>query len=154
MDQTGLAGHDLRALVDSLPGDEAAYVMERAKVRTDRAAIEAAGVPRSTFYRWPEEQRDYLRGLAEEWQKDVRVQALYTLESAAQEAAQVKVDGLHSRKDNIRQDAASEVLDRVLGKPTQHIAQEVSGQIQVVKGYIGISPDDWDKDDDEDHSAV
>ena len=47
------------------------------------------------------------------------------LEGQVVKAAMVKVAGLDSEDEKVRQAEASEILDRVLGKPTQK--QEVSG---------------------------
>ena len=80
-------------------------------------------MPRSTFYDWPKERREYLRNLALERKWDIATQALQVLEENAVAAAQMKAKGLKSRKEHIAQRAASDILERVLGKPTRRVHQ-------------------------------
>lgn len=60
-------------------------------------------------------------------------------------AAYRKVEALDSDDERTAQAAATEILDRFHGKPTQSINANVTAAV-VVKGYIGVSPDDWDSD--------
>jgi hypothetical protein len=63
-------------------------------------------------------------------------------------AAAVKAAGLDSAEERTRQDVATEILDRHLGKPTQR--SEINANVNVaVKGYVNVSPDDWDADEAE-----
>ena len=104
---------------------EMAYVQARVSAFTDAEALRESGVARSTFYDWPKERREYLRSLALGRRRDIAVRAQEVLEENAVAAAQVKVKGLKSRRENIAQAAAGDILDRVLGKATQR--REVSG---------------------------
>jgi len=45
----------------------------------------------------------------------------------------------------LRFDCAREILDRRIGRPPQH--KTVDATVSILKGYEGISPDDWDDDD-------
>lgn len=58
-------------------------------------------------------------------------------------AAYRKVEALDDGDVRVVQAAATEILDRFHGKPVQAVQASVTAQI-AVKGYIGISPDDWD----------
>jgi hypothetical protein len=49
------------------------------------------------------------------------------ISDAVIEAARLKVQGLKSRKEPIAQAVASEILDRVMGKPTQR--NEIKGSL-------------------------
>jgi len=92
------------------------YVLERSKVNDTRTALANIGRSKSWFYGFPEEERERLDKLAEQLHYEKKVQAVLTLEDAVQEAAQVKVEGLRSRDQKIKQAASTEILDRVVGK--------------------------------------
>lgn len=115
----------LRTEIDALEPLKAQWVYARATVRSDKGAYEAIGVSRSAFYKWPASERDVLREMAQRLKADVQLRIMQMLEDAAEKAARVKVDGLTSRKELVRQGVASEILDRILGKPTQR--QELTG---------------------------
>lgn len=110
---------DLRTILDQLEDAKLDYVYERSKTRTDAEGIRAAGVSRSTFYKWAD--REKLNELAQELKRRRKMLAELVIEEAAEKAARVKVEGLESRKEHIKQDAASEILDRTIGKPSQHL---------------------------------
>jgi len=111
--------------LDQLVDIELAYVEARTTALTDAEALRACGLASSTFYSWSKERRERLNGLAQQRKRDTVTQVLDILEKSATEAAQVKAKGLKSRKENIAQAAASDILDRVLGRPTQR--QEHTG---------------------------
>ena len=110
---------DLRTILDQLEDAKLDYVYERSKTKTDAQGIRAAGVSRSTFYKW--EDREKLNELAQDLKRRRKMLAEIVIEDAAEEAALVKVEGLRSRKEHIKQDAASEILDRTIGKPSQQV---------------------------------
>lgn len=60
-------------------------------------------------------------------------------------AAYRKVEALDSDDERTAQAAATEILDRFHGRPTQSINANVTAAV-AVKGYIGVSPDEWDAD--------
>lgn len=137
---------DLRVEIESLDSDlKIQYVFARCKTTSNNQAVEDAGFSQSTFYGWSQEVRDYLNSLAMRLKTEAGLRAMLVLQDAAEEAAKVKVEGLKSRKENIKQSAATEILDRNIGKPTQKIdaKTEVSGGL-TVKQYEKVSPDDWD----------
>ena len=61
------------------------------------------------------------------------------LQDAVIEAAEVKVGGLRSRDERIRQGASSDILDRKVGKPLQKQESKHDGEvtIRVVYGPDG-----------------
>lgn len=136
---------DLKAILDELEDAELDYVLERSRTTNDTQALHAAGIARSTFYRWPEERRAELLELAQQIKRQMRLRALMVLEAAVEEAARAKVEALHGKDARARQQAASEILDRVLGKPTQR--QEVEhggGQIEFVIVQRPVEREDAD----------
>lgn len=66
--------------------------------------------------------------------------AKHILRSAVDEAARVKFQGLKSRNEKIQQDAATEILDRELGKPVQPVISNTPniGFIEELKREMGI----------------
>ena len=128
---------DLRTLLDNLEPDRMAYVLERSQSKTDAEAFRGAGVSKATFYRW--EDREQLNALAQRVKREFKLRALRHLEDAAERAAEVKVRGLDSRKESIAQATATEILDRIIGKPTQpqeHTGKD-GGPISVVLTFGG-----------------
>lgn len=117
---------DLKTDLELLEDAQLDYVVARSKVRTDAQGFRDAGIPKSTFYKWPEETRNYLNELAQRVKRESALRAIMILQDAAEDAANVKVQGLESRKEHIKQAAATEILDRNLGKPTQK--QEITGK--------------------------
>ena len=122
---------------------EMAYVQARAGAFSDAEALRECGVPCSTFYDWPKERREYMRNLALERKRDIATQALQVLEENAVAAAQMKAKGLKSRKETVAQAAASDILDRVLGKATLRVKQDVKVDAVIELGWPdegGIAP--------------
>ena len=95
------------------------YVFERAEVHSSSKACENAGISRTVYYSWDEKERDYLNGLARELKLETALKAKMILRAATKKAAEIKVDGLTSGKEHVQQASATEILDRMLGKPVQ-----------------------------------
>ena len=77
-----------------------------------------------TVYRWPA-LVDEAIDLMDDSIKDASVEIL---SFAAAKAAMLKVGGMDSDDEKVRQDSASEILDRVLGRPQQAIKHEGTGE--------------------------
>jgi len=122
---------DLRTILDNLEDAKLDYVWERSRARSDAEAIRKSGISRSTFYSWSKEERTRLNGYAQELKRRRKLVAELYLEEAVEEAAKVKVAGLKSRKEHIRQAVATEILDRTVGKPAQPITGEGGGAILI-----------------------
>jgi len=117
------------------------WIIARLLLPSDAAAARAIGIHPSTVCRWPE--KDELDNAIKALLEDPKTQAMTILLDAVPEAARVKVSGLKSRREQVRQSASSDVLDRILGKPTQK--QEIAGQDggDLVIHFVGnIRPDD------------
>ena len=136
---------DLRTEIENIENDlERAYVIERSQVQTDKDGYTRAGMSKTTFYTWETERRDFLNALARRLNTEVSIQIIMELQSVGREAAQVKAKGLKSRNEQIKQRTATEILEWLIGKPTQRVEQktEHTGEI---KQYVTFSPDDWDE---------
>ena len=124
--------------------DQITFLAERVLCRTDKEAARNLGFGYSTVLSWPEkklinEAVDLILADSLEVARDLLKKNLI-------KAAKVKVDGLSSKKPAIAQAAATEILDRHFGKPKQAIEATVAVDA-TVKGYVSISPDDWDESD-------
>ena len=118
---------NLRAEIESLDSDlKIQYVFSRCKTTSNGKAINDAGFSTATFYGWPQEERDYLNSLAMRLKTETGLRATLLLQEAAESAAKVKIDGLKSRNERIKQASATEVLDRIIGKPFQSLITQVN----------------------------
>lgn len=144
-------GDDLDALLKTLTVDQLRFVLARMQSSTDSEAAEKIGYSKNTVSRWGEPVQRAVRLLA----LDGIHLAREVLRRALPRAAEVKVAGLSSRLEHIRQAAATEILDRELGKPMQR--QEIGGfgggaisvdiythALKQVYGSAGDSDDDSD----------
>ena len=120
-----MAQKGMALALQGMNGKEMSYVRARAGADSEAEALRGAGIPRRTFYHWPEERRRELLEVAQEYKRNAVARALQILEDSVADAAEVKVKGLKSRKDHIAQAAADSILDRMMGKPTQR--QEITG---------------------------
>lgn len=115
------------------------YVLERAETNSATEACKNAGISRPLYYKWGKEQRDYLDGLALELKRETGLRAKLILSGATKEAAEIKVAGMKSRNEHIKQSASSEILDRMLGKPMQPTKVDVKSDGKLTIEYIN----DW-----------
>jgi len=119
--------NDLQAILEGLEDRELDYVLERSKVSKDSQALRAMGISPGTFYGWEKNKRDHLNELAQELKRASAVRATMILQGAVEEAANVKIEGLKEKRDKrLKQNVATEILDRQLGKPTQRQETELS----------------------------
>lgn len=119
-----------------------AYIGNRVALMNVTDAAKAAGIVVSTVQRWPamiDEAIDMLSIAAVFAAKSM-------LENAVIKAALVKIGGLDSLDEAVKQRAATEILDRVLGKAVEHkmIGGEIMNAI-ATKTYQ--ASDEFDPDD-------
>lgn len=97
------------------------FVIAMLESKTKKEAAESIGVKPDTVYHW--------NGMVDEAvalaRADIQSAAVGILAAAGSKAAAIKTAGLDSDTEKIRQDVASEILDRNLGKPKQR--QEITG---------------------------
>lgn len=117
---------DLRTILDQLSDQRLDYVMARSRVNSDAAGMKEANLSRTTFYSWPLEERERLNDIAQRVKREVALRATMILHAATEEAARVKIAGLRSRNEHIKQDVATEILDRIVGKAANKT--EVTGK--------------------------
>jgi mannose/fructose/N-acetylgalactosamine-specific phosphotransferase system component IIB len=117
----------INQLLENATPEQVKWVLARLVQKTDALAAKEIGMHPSTVCRWPN-KADLDKAVMLYLRQPIDA-ALSILQEAAVDAAVVKVGGLKSKKDTIRQSAATEILDRNIGKPKQ--TQEVEGSLQV-----------------------
>lgn len=119
------------------------FVVAAQEFAAKKEAAESIGLKADTVYRWP----DIVDEAIELFSADVEAAALNIILTNVGKAAMVKVAGLDDDDTRLRQAAATEILDRVLGKPTQ--AQEISIKLEQELNTIFdkleqvLGPDDY-----------
>ena len=122
---------NLKTLLDNLEDSRLDYVMARSRCRNTSEALREGNISRNTFYGWDEEERIRLDGLAQRFKRETAARALMILQDAAAEAAEVKVSGLKSRDERVKQAASTEILDRAVGKTEQPVSGELTIHVTV-----------------------
>lgn len=135
----------LEEIKRALSPDQLRYLNERVLCRKDAEAARNIGLSPNTVYSWPEKK--LLAEAVNLILSDGVDVSREILKRNLAKAARVKADGLDSRKEAIKQASATEILDRFHGRPTQSINANVTADV-TVKGYMVVSPDDWDTEPD------
>ena len=127
---------DLQTVLSQLEDKRLDYVRARSLASSDAQAYREAGVAKALFYSWPAEEREKLNELAQQLKRATVARAILVIQEAAEEAARVKVEGLKDRDKRIRQAAATEILDRNVGKPKQGVDFTTGGEkLEIVVKY-------------------
>ena len=108
------------------------FVVLSGEYATKAETAEALGLHRSTVYHWD--------GIVDEaiglLQIDLLAGAREELRTAVARAAMVKIEGLDEADARLRQHAASEILDRVLGKANARNEAAGDGISEVRVSYV------------------
>lgn len=120
----------LRQILVTLTPQQLRYVAERYRHDSNADALRALNMSPDAPYRWPN------RADVDEAVRLMAFDGVFVsrelLRRALPLAAVVKVAGLESADERIRQAAATEILDRFHGKPKQSIDTAVTGPVQLV----------------------
>lgn len=111
----------LEAVLAGLSPDQLRYVVARQDFTSNREAAESIGVAPRTVYSWGDDVREAVRLMA----LDGLVTAQHIRRRNLAKAMLVKVKGLDSDEENVRQKAATEIIEWELGRATQR--NELSG---------------------------
>jgi len=127
----------LQNILTQLSTDQIRFVVARQEFSTDKEAAEAIGISAQTVYRWPDAVKEAVRLMS----VDGLVTAQVVRKRALAKAMLVKVDGLDSDDERLRQNVATEVIEWEMGKATQttELKGEITERIVIV---------DWDDDAD------
>jgi len=138
---------DLAQMLDSLTPDQLRFVTERSNYRSDTAACKGLKIGRSTLASWKQDVPidEIIRLMA----LDVLTVAREKLKRAVTSAVDVMIEDVEKgrKHSQIRQKAAQDILDR--NGVTAPKQVDVTSGGEPIKGYIGISPDDWDNESED-----
>lgn len=130
----------LSDLWPKLSRNQRRFVVAMQESATKKEAAEVIGLEPDTVYRWPDVVDEAVKRLSD----DVEAAVWDILHSSAAKAAMVKIAGLDDDDSKLRQAVASEIIDRILGKPTQR--QEITGAdggaLDVVVTWDEVTGDD------------
>jgi len=125
----------LDEIMATLDIEERRYVFARALTTTDKEAYEEIGVS----YNWLKaHDKEKLNGIAAELVKDVGFQIMQLIKQHGVKAAKEIIAELDDRNVSVRSQAATQIIDRIIGKPTQSVDQktEQSGELKVKIEYV------------------
>lgn len=103
---------------EGLDERETRYVSARAEAVSNREALRLTCLSQSWLNK---HDIDDLNERASTLRADTALKASRIISDAGEQAARVKVDGLKCRDDRVKQAVASEILERILGKTSQHV---------------------------------
>jgi len=118
---------ELHTEINQLKDARLDYVNARSIVNSDAQAIKDSKVPKATFYSWSKEERDHLNNIAQRMKRDVVFRMVKMLQDAGEDAVTALLKTMKSKNENVKQKASIEVIDRILGKPSQNVKAEVTG---------------------------
>lgn len=133
--------NDLRTELNQLSDLRLIYVMARSKVNSDAAALRDSGLSKATFYGWELSEREHLNELAQAIKRSVAIRIITKLEDAGEDAVNALLATLKSRNENVKQKAAIEVLDRIIGKAPQTITGTGDNGEVIIKVQVGNDND-------------
>lgn len=111
---------------------------------TKKEAAESVGLSPNTVYNWPPDVDTAVAFMT----NNIALATLGIIQANATKAAQVKVEGLDSKDEKVKQAAATEILDRQLGKAVQRseLTGADGGDVRVKFIDYGLNKDDTDAD--------
>ena len=127
----------LSDLWEDLTPSQKKFVVDFQRHTSKADAAEEIGLAAQTVYNWPEK----VNAAAEMFSDATAELAMQELEEALVEAAMVKTQEIRDpgSTQGTQQEAASDVLDRVMGKPTQKQDIDMDATIEGVD--VKIHPD-------------
>lgn len=105
----------LAAVLKELTSEQIRFVITRQEYSSDKDAAEAMGLKPNTVYHWPDTVRDAVKLMA----ADGLIVAQHIRRRNLAKAMMVKVAGLDSKDERIRQNAATEIIEWEMGKAAQ-----------------------------------
>ena len=120
---------DLEQILEKLSTDQIRFVIARIDTVTDKEAAERTNLNYGSIKQWPKERKELIDQACRLMAQDGLVTALHLRRRALARAMEVKLRGLDSRDERIRQAVATEIIEWELGKASQKI--DLSGEIDV-----------------------
>ena len=125
----------LSDVLEKLSLDQIRYVVARQEFSTDKEAAESIDLKPDTIYRWPSEVKDAVRLMA----FDGLATAQHIRRKALAKAMLIKVKGLDSGDDVLRQRVATEIIEWEMGRAAQTnvVTGANGGPVQFVQIEVG-----------------
>jgi hypothetical protein len=108
---------------------------------TQKDACEAVGVSPSSY---TGDLKHNVEAIIDRLKVDYVVGSMELLKRYMYKAVAVKLKGLDSHSESIRQKTATELMDRVMGKPKAGDSNSNQNTFNIVYVKEGIDPDVWD----------
>ena len=125
------ARQELDRTLTLLSADQLKYVEARTRLSTDAAVGREWGT--KNIHQWKRSREPEVLNQVIDWlQLEKTAAAEEVLNRHLMRAAIVKTDGLDSVDERLRQSAATEILDRALGKPMQRVEQRTQSEQLIV----------------------
>lgn len=115
------AASEFAALWNELTPTQKRFAVAMQEYPSKKEAAEAIGIAPQTAYNW----NGAINKVVEFMISEAALATLGIIQANATKAAMVKAAGLDSKDEKIAQQAATEIIDRNLGRPTQR--QELTG---------------------------
>jgi hypothetical protein len=115
---------ELAQVIARLSADQIRFVVARQQFSTDKEAAEEIGIKADTVYQW-KHKGDPIGEAVRLMAQDGIIVAKELRRRNLAKAMAIKVAGLNSDDERLRQNVATEIIEGEMGKPTQR--QEVSG---------------------------
>jgi hypothetical protein len=125
----------LDAVLARLSAQQIRYAIARRESKNVTEACAAIGMRRQGYYDWPEDERGLIDEAVRLMEHDGVVTALHLRRRALAEAMGVKVAGLRSDDEKMRQDVATQVIEWELGKAKQATDMNLHGDVKVTHGF-------------------
>lgn len=109
----------LDAVLAQLTSDQIRFVIARSDTESDAAACRELSISRSTVSHWPQDVRDNIATAVSLMAQDGLVTALHIRRRNLAKAMAVKIKGLESDDERVRQNVATELIEWELGRATQ-----------------------------------
>ena len=130
-----------QAIWRKLNRNQRRFVVGMTEYGSKKSCAEAMGLVAGTVYGWP----SYVDDAVELYQEHIADAATGILAAGIAQAALVKIAGLESGDERVKQSASTEILDRHFGKPKQRTEHtgEGGGPLTVEMVAIGgIDPEE------------
>jgi len=117
---------ELEQILEQLTVTQVRYVIARVDSITDKEACERANVNYGSFRNAPREERELIDQAVRLMSQDGLITALHLRRRALARAMEIKLRGLDSHDERIRQSVATEIIEWEMGRAMQR--QELSGK--------------------------
>lgn len=117
---------DLEQILEQLSVDQIRFVIARSNSVTDKEAAEKVNLNYGSIRQWPKDIKELIDQACHLMAEDGLITALHLRRRALAHAMEIKLSGLDSRDERIRQSVATEIIEWEMGKAMQR--QELSGK--------------------------